>query len=83
MPMLKFKFAYGVYVAVLYTMITSKAETVSFILLGLLALLTVFTEDELRRHHTVLAWFALHIKLDPKSTPDDMPEDLKHLVGKE
>lgn len=35
------------------------------------------------RQQKVLTWFAKHIKIDPNSVPDDMPEDLRSLMGKE
>jgi len=37
----------------------------------------------LDKHHIVLKWFATHIKLDPKNIPDEMPDDLRSLIGKE
>jgi hypothetical protein len=37
----------------------------------------------LARHSSVLKWFALHIKLDPRNIPDEIPEDLRSIMGEE
>ena len=43
----------------------------------------VATGLTLRRYQKVLEWFAGHIKVNPDSIPDEAPDELKVLVGKE
>ena len=43
----------------------------------------IVTSHTLKRHQKVLEWFAEHVHMDPRTMPEDAPEELKVLVQSE